>query len=86
MLGDFDFEELRLINPVLGPILFSIFAMLVVFVLLNMFIAIISDSFDETKKALADEQVTYFNTPTSSLSPPLFLYCTLLLSLSSLNF
>ena len=56
MLGDFDFELLRTVNPFLGPILFSVFAMLVVFVLLNMFIAIISDSFEETKKALAAEQ------------------------------
>ena len=56
MLGDFDFEGLRTVNPILGPVLFSFFAMLVVFVLLNMFIAIISDSFDETKKALAAEQ------------------------------
>ena len=56
ILGDFDFELLRTVNPILGPILFLMFAVLVVFVLMNMFIAIIGESFEETKQALTTEQ------------------------------
>lgn len=54
LLGDFDFEGLRETNRLLGPVLFSSFVLLAVFVLLNMFIAIISESYDETKDELQE--------------------------------
>ena len=49
LLGDFDFEALRLAQPVLGPIMFTVFILVVVFVLLNVFIAIVSTAFAETQ-------------------------------------
>jgi len=54
LLGDFSFEDLRRTNRFLGPILFVVFVVLAVFVLLNMFIAIISESYDETKDELQE--------------------------------
>jgi polycystin 2 len=36
VLGDFDFESMRLVNPVLGPFLFGCFIVLAAFILLNM--------------------------------------------------
>ena len=53
LLGDFDFEALRLAQPVLGPLMFTVFILVVVFVLLNVFIAIVSTAFSETQAELA---------------------------------
>lgn len=52
LFGDFDFEALRMESPFMGPLMFFSFSMLGVFILLNMFIAIISDAFAETKAEL----------------------------------
>jgi hypothetical protein len=41
LLGDFDFGLLRKHDGVMGPMLFILFAMLAIFVMLNMVIAII---------------------------------------------
>jgi len=57
LLLDFDLQELRDANLWLGPIFFVSFVMLGVFVLLNMFIAIISDAYDSTKEDLTDEKL-----------------------------
>ena len=54
VVGDFDFEELRVVQPVYGPIIFSTFLIVVVFSLFNMFIAIISEAFDDTKKLIEE--------------------------------
>jgi len=52
LLGDFAFEDLRVANPLLGPLMFFLFIGLSVFVLLNMFIAIISDAYNDTKEEI----------------------------------
>lgn len=49
ILGDFDYEELERTNRLLGPIYFFTFMYFSVFYLLNMFMAIINDSFAEVK-------------------------------------
>lgn len=56
LLGDFDAEELLAVNPFLAPILFGLFMVLSVFVVLNMFIAIISDAYTETKEELSKKK------------------------------
>lgn len=44
VLGDFDFHALKSQNWFLGPLLFTLFVFFVVFVLLNMFLAILNDA------------------------------------------
>ncbi|GIY28689.1 polycystin-2 [Caerostris darwini] len=49
ILGDFDFEALENANRVLGPIYFLCYIFFVFFVLMNMFLAIINDTYAEVK-------------------------------------
>jgi len=49
LLGDFDYPSLEDADPVVGPILFTIFIFLVLFVLLNMFIAILTEAYEKAK-------------------------------------
>jgi len=51
ILGDFDYEELASTNRILGPAYFFSFMYFSVFYLLNMFMAIINDSFAEVKSS-----------------------------------
>ena len=53
ILGDFDFISLSKANKFFGPLYFLFFVFFVFFVLLNMFLAILSDSFGEVKAELA---------------------------------
>ncbi len=55
-MGDFDFESLEKANRLLGPIFFLTYVFFVFFVLLNMFIAIINDTYAEIKSELADQK------------------------------
>ena len=45
LLGDFDYFELEQVDALMAPILFFSFIVFVFFVLLNMFLAIVNDSF-----------------------------------------
>ncbi|XP_028573959.2 polycystin-2-like protein 2 isoform X1 [Podarcis muralis] len=49
VLGDFNFAEIEHANRILGPIYFITFVFFVFFVLLNMFLAIINDTYSEVK-------------------------------------
>ncbi|CAG2101885.1 unnamed protein product [Medioppia subpectinata] len=49
ILGDFDFQALEAANRVLGPIFFLSYIFFVFFVLMNMFLAIINDTYAEVK-------------------------------------
>ena len=55
ILGDFDYEDLQRTDRVLGPVFFFTFMYFNVFYLLNMFLAIINDSFADVK-AYSDKQ------------------------------
>lgn len=48
-MGDFDFDSMQQTNERLGPLLFVLYIVLVFFTLLNMFLAIIAESFSEVK-------------------------------------
>ena len=50
-VGDFDYTELADSNRVLGPVLFWLYIVLVFFVLMSMFIALISEAFEDAKDA-----------------------------------
>lgn len=56
VLGDFNFHELEEANRVMGPIFFMTYVFLVFFVLLNMFLAIINDTYSEVKADIALQQ------------------------------
>ncbi|XP_036325003.1 polycystic kidney disease 2-like 1 protein [Rhagoletis pomonella] len=49
ILGDFDYEGIEAANHVLGPIYFLTYIFLVFFILLNMFLAIINDTYSSVK-------------------------------------
>lgn len=49
ILGDFNFQILERYSQVLGPIYFFTYVFFVFFVLVNMFLAIINDSYSEVK-------------------------------------
>ena len=53
-LGDFDFEALMSVSPMFGSLYFFAFIGLNVMVLMNMFIAIINDSYAEIQEETAD--------------------------------
>ena len=72
ILGDFDFQALEAANRVLGPIFFLSYIFFVFFVLMNMFLAIINDTYAEVKSELAnvDEEfavMEYFKGISNSL-------------------
>ncbi|XP_078128892.1 polycystin-2-like protein 1 [Sander vitreus] len=56
ILGDFDFDAIDRANRVLGPIYFVTYVFFVFFVLLNMFLAIINDTYSEVKEELSSQK------------------------------
>ncbi|XP_013778837.1 polycystin-2-like [Limulus polyphemus] len=56
ILGDFNFNEIEEANRVLGPLYFLSYVFFVFFVLMNMFLAIINDTYAEVKTELANEK------------------------------
>ncbi|CAG0885259.1 unnamed protein product [Darwinula stevensoni] len=56
ILGDFNFHEIEEANRVLGPIFFLSYVFFVFFVLLNMFLAIINDTYSEVKAEIAKQK------------------------------
>lgn len=56
LLGDFDFVTLRTYFPITGPMYFFSFVFIGFFVLLNMFMAIINDSYTQVKEEMARSQ------------------------------
>lgn len=53
ILGDFDFHQIENANRILGPTFFITYVFFVFFVLLNMFLAIINDTYAEVKSDIA---------------------------------
>uniref|UniRef100_A0A6P7F1D4 Polycystin-2-like isoform X3 n=1 Tax=Diabrotica virgifera virgifera TaxID=50390 RepID=A0A6P7F1D4_DIAVI len=53
ILGDFNYPEIEEANSVLAPIYFITYIFLVFFVLLNMFLAIINDTYSDVKTEIA---------------------------------
>ncbi|KAJ8388264.1 hypothetical protein AAFF_G00135250 [Aldrovandia affinis] len=56
ILGDFEFSEIEEANRILGPIYFTSFVFFVFFILLNMFLAIINDTYSEVKGDMAQQK------------------------------
>ncbi|KAM3624201.1 uncharacterized protein V6R79_020567 [Siganus canaliculatus] len=56
ILGDFEFSEIEETNPVLGPIYFTTFVFFIFFILMNMFLAIINDTYSEVKADMSQQR------------------------------
>ncbi|XP_005048373.1 PREDICTED: polycystic kidney disease 2-like 1 protein [Ficedula albicollis] len=56
ILGDFDYNSIDNANRILGPIYFVTYVFFVFFVLLNMFLAIINDTYSEVKEELSSQK------------------------------
>ncbi|CAH8864327.1 unnamed protein product [Trichobilharzia szidati] len=56
MVGDIDFPSILQAHPVLGPLFFVTFIFFVFFVLLNMFLAIVDESYKATKAELIKQK------------------------------
>ncbi|KAG9344020.1 hypothetical protein JZ751_012496 [Albula glossodonta] len=56
ILGDFEFSEIEEANRILGPLYFTTFVFFVFFILLNMFLAIINDTYSEVKGDMAQQK------------------------------
>ncbi|XP_069023979.1 polycystin-2 isoform X1 [Embiotoca jacksoni] len=56
ILGDFNLSEIEEANPVLGPIYFTTFVFFIFFILMNMFLAIINDTYSEVKADMSQQR------------------------------
>nr|XP_046272234.1 polycystin-2 isoform X2 [Scatophagus argus] len=56
ILGDFEFSEIEEANPVFGPIYFTTFVFFIFFILMNMFLAIINDTYSEVKADMSQQR------------------------------
>ena len=54
-LGSFDFQEMRSINRFLGPAFFFSYVLVMFFVLMNVFISILSDAFNEVSNDISKQ-------------------------------
>lgn len=66
MLGDWDFASMQKYNSVLGPVYFVLFTCLTMFMLLNMFVAIIMEGYD--KVTSEEEKVSVIQFVTKKLA------------------
>ena len=60
LLGDFDYEAMSEANSTMAPVLFYLYQLFVFFILLNMFLAIINDSYAEVKENQTDEDLHFY--------------------------
>lgn len=56
ILGDFDFKQIQEANRILGPTFFIVYVLFVFFVLMNMFLAIINETYTDVKTDLAQSR------------------------------
>uniref|UniRef100_A0A1I7X3A0 PKD_channel domain-containing protein n=1 Tax=Heterorhabditis bacteriophora TaxID=37862 RepID=A0A1I7X3A0_HETBA len=61
LLGDFDFHALKKANHIFGPLFFVTYIILVHYILMNMFLAIINDSYADVMTQLTRNRLTAFN-------------------------
>jgi len=59
MLGDFDFPAFQAAHPIIGPAFFIFYIFVVFFILLNMFLAIINDTYSEVKSEMEMTRVQF---------------------------
>uniref|UniRef100_A0A7S3DBT8 Polycystin cation channel PKD1/PKD2 domain-containing protein n=1 Tax=Palpitomonas bilix TaxID=652834 RepID=A0A7S3DBT8_9EUKA len=57
VLGDFDFETMYFFNRGLGPFLFFAWTLLGLFILMNMFVAILMESYEDVKEEIPKKNI-----------------------------
>ncbi|GMH69539.1 hypothetical protein TrLO_g5573 [Triparma laevis f. longispina] len=62
-LGDFDAQELRTVNPLLGMFLFTMYALVMIFVLLTMMLKIVDNAFHDMRLQMMDARNQKENLP-----------------------
>ncbi|GMH80521.1 hypothetical protein TrST_g2944 [Triparma strigata] len=62
-LGDFDAQELRRTNPLLGMFLFTMYALVMIFVVLTMILKIVDNAFHDMKQKMVDIRMQKENLP-----------------------
>jgi len=70
ILGDFDFMEIYTAKPSWGPFYFISYIFMVFFFLLNMFLAIVNDTYAEVKEDMDEEPFdvgAYFKSGTNKV-------------------
>jgi len=60
LLGEFDYLELRSVNSLMAPLLFNAYLLVVFFILLNMFLAIINDAYVAVKEEQTEEDLNFY--------------------------
>lgn len=59
MLGDFDFPAFQAAEKHFGPLFFIFYIFIVFFILLNMFLAIINDTYSEIKGEMESTKIQF---------------------------
>ena len=61
LLGDFDYQAMADTNSIMAPLLFYLFVTFVFMILLNMFLAIITDAYAEVKEEESEEDINFYS-------------------------
>ncbi|UPR03093.1 polycystin cation channel protein [Chloropicon primus] len=61
LLGDFDYQAMADTNSIMAPLLFYLFVTFVFMILLNMFLAIITDAYAEVKEEETEEDLHFYS-------------------------
>ncbi|KAJ6236324.1 polycystin family member [Anaeramoeba flamelloides] len=56
-LGEVEYDELKQVNRILGPLYFLFFTFFVIYTLLNMFLAILNDAYEKEHKQTSKDQI-----------------------------
>lgn len=59
MLGDFDFESLRLANRFMGPLFFFVYTVVGVLIIFNLIIAIIADAYMDASELKTEKEAAF---------------------------
>lgn len=59
MMGQFDFERMKRIQPIIFPIVFSLFVVTITFILINMFLSILNETFATVREDLDKQSNDY---------------------------
>jgi hypothetical protein len=60
LLGAFDVDSLRKINPYLAPVFFYLYVLIIVMVVLSMFVAVVNNAYEGVREHLAEPEYCFF--------------------------
>jgi len=59
LLGSFDLQSLRLINPYLAPVFFYLYILVIVMIVLSMFVAVVNNAYEGVREFLAEPEYCF---------------------------